>query len=44
MIAKGEIIPKLPVSPGDANGDGAINLADVTLLLQYIAKWDVTLG
>lgn len=29
-------------SPGDLNGDYAVNLSDVTLLLKAIAKWDVT--
>ncbi len=29
---------------GDANGDGKINLSDVSRILQYIAKWDVTLS
>ena len=32
-----------PYVPGDCNGDGGINLSDVTLLLQHIAKWDVVL-
>ena len=27
--------------PGDANTDGAVNLSDVTAILQYIAKWNV---
>ena len=27
---------------GDANGDGVCNIADVSHLLKYIAKWDVT--
>ena len=26
---------------GDCNGDGSINLADVTLMLKYIAGWNV---
>lgn len=29
--------------PGDTTVDGKINLSDATVLLQYIAKWDVTL-
>lgn len=29
---------------GDASGDGSVNLSDVTILLQAIAKWDVTLN
>ena len=29
---------------GDANGDGEVNLMDITLMLKYIAKWDVVLG
>lgn len=28
--------------PGDADGNGSVNLSDVTLTLKYIAKWDVT--
>jgi len=28
---------------GDANGDGRCNISDVSLILKYIAKWDVTL-
>ncbi len=27
---------------GDANNDGSMNISDVTLILQSIAKWDVT--
>lgn len=26
---------------GDANGDGKVNLSDVSALLKYIAKWDI---
>ena len=29
-------------TPGDATGDGKVNLADVSLILKHIAKWDVT--
>lgn len=29
--------------PGDATGDDKVNLADVSLILKHIAKWDVTL-
>lgn len=32
------------VIKGDVTGDGNINLADVSLMLKYIAKWDVTLN
>ena len=28
---------------GDVNGDGAVNLSDVTRLLQFLAKWDVVI-
>lgn len=27
--------------PGDADGDGKVKLADVSVMLKYIAKWDV---
>lgn len=30
-------------TPGDADGNGACNISDVSLLLKYVAKWDVTL-
>ena len=30
------------VTYGDANGDGRINLADVTTMLKVIAKWELT--
>ena len=30
-------------TPGDANGDGAVNNRDMALLQQYINKWDVTI-
>ncbi len=42
-IAEGETIPKLR-TPGDVTGEGKINLADVSLILKYIAKWDVELN
>lgn len=29
---------------GDANSDGKINLSDVSLILEYLAKWDVTVA
>lgn len=48
---EGGVIPTPPylVSPtvrvaGDANESGAVTLSDVSLMLQYIAKWDVTLN
>ena len=27
--------------PGDVNGDGSVDVADVTRLMQYLAEWDV---
>ncbi len=30
------------VLKGDANSDGKVNLSDVSLILQYVAKWSVT--
>ena len=44
IISTGEIIPMLPapaVNYGDADGDGKIDLNDVTRLLQKIAGWNV---
>ena len=32
-------IPKLPIKYGDCNMDGSINICDVIVLFQYIAKW-----
>lgn len=34
---------KLPVLSGDSTGDGKINLADVSLALKYVARWDVNI-
>ena len=31
-------------TPGDANGDGAVNNRDLALMQQYINKWDVTIN
>ena len=41
-LSDGEVIPKLSV-PGDVNGDGKVNLNDVSLILKNIAKWNVTM-
>ena len=30
--------------PGDANDDGEVNIKDVTLLKQHLAKWNVTIN
>ncbi len=30
-------------TPGDANGDGKVNLGDVSLILKHIAKWNIEL-
>ena len=43
-----EVIDETPsnayaYTPGDANGNGKINLSDVSLLLKYIAGWDVSI-
>ncbi|MBE6708896.1 MAG: hypothetical protein E7578_06615 [Ruminococcaceae bacterium] len=39
--------PKLPEeatrTPGDVNGDTKVNLTDVSLILKYIAKWNVSI-
>ena len=32
------------VHPGDANLDGRLNLSDCSLILKYIAKWDVEIN
>ena len=38
-------IPKLPDRiPGDINGDKEVNIKDVTLLKQYLAKWNVKIN
>ena len=29
--------------PGDVNGDGKVNVKDITLLAQYLAEWDVSI-
>ncbi|MBE6707706.1 MAG: hypothetical protein E7578_00515 [Ruminococcaceae bacterium] len=44
-VTTGSVIPQLkPLAfPGDANGDGKINLTDVSMILKHIAKWSVTL-
>ena len=42
-----KVIPALSTPEftyGDANGDDTVNLSDVTLMLQYIAKWDVSVN
>ena len=30
--------------PGDVNGDLATNMKDVVLLMQYVARWDVSVN
>ena len=37
-------IPVPPVTYGDVNGDGDINLLDLIALRKYLAKWNVSLG
>ncbi|MCR5816036.1 MAG: dockerin type I repeat-containing protein, partial [Ruminococcus sp.] len=38
-------IPKLVTrKPGDVNGDGVIDIKDVAILKQYLAKWKVTIN
>lgn len=39
-ICESEVVDS---TPGDVNRDTKINLADVSLMLKYIAKWDVEL-
>ena len=39
-LSNGEVIPKL-TTPGDSNVDGKVNIADVSLALKHIAKWDI---
>ena len=36
--------PVPPVTYGDVNGDGNINLLDLIALRKYLAKWNVSLG
>lgn len=45
-VVEPEPDPEPPVTKplyGDANSDGTVNLSDVTLMMQYIAGWDVLL-
>lgn len=35
-------IASAPYLAGDANGDGVFNLADVTIMLKYVAGWEIT--
>jgi len=43
MILGAILVPSLsaPAWNGDANGDGAINLNDVSLIMRHLAAWDV---
>jgi len=43
MILGAVLVPSLsaPAWNGDANGDGAINLNDVSLIMRHLAAWDV---
>lgn len=34
----------VPIPFGDANGDGTVNLSDVSQIMKMIAKWDVSVG
>ena len=34
---------EIDVLKGDANGDGKVSIADVSIILKYIAKWDVNI-
>ncbi len=40
LLSEGEVISKMPLT-GDINSDGDINLNDVSLLAQYVAKWNI---
>ncbi|MBE6708867.1 MAG: hypothetical protein E7578_06455 [Ruminococcaceae bacterium] len=31
-----------PGAPGDPTGDGRINLSDISIIMKYIAKWDIS--
>ena len=42
MVAQNAIITN--IAYGDANFDGKINLSDVSILLQFIASWDVVIN
>ena len=41
-VANGISIEKR--TPGDADGDGELTIRDVSLIKQYIAKWNVTIN
>ena len=40
-LSDGEVIPKL-ITPGDTDRNTKVNLADASLILKHIAKWDVS--
>ena len=46
LIVCGILIPSSakPVWNGDANGDGKVNLSDVSFVLRHIASWDVEIS
>ncbi len=39
-ILGADIVAREGIDYGDTNGDGGINLSDISLMLKYIAKWE----
>ena len=44
MPEPGDFVPDPPISNGDINGDGRINMADVVVLLRYLFKLEYAPG
>ncbi len=43
-VSYGHVLRRLTFTYGDVNSDGKVNISDVTALLKYLAKWDVTIN
>ncbi|MBE6708056.1 MAG: hypothetical protein E7578_02285 [Ruminococcaceae bacterium] len=43
ILEAGEIIPKPDKVSGDTSGDGKVTLTDASMILKYIAKWEMTM-
>ncbi len=44
VVYKADLVCPPDRIPGDVNGDGEVTVKDVTLLKQYLAKWNVTIN